>query len=362
MSKALLETSEFGHFRGVIALELAVGAAPQALIDKAAAQALAQSLAAELQRHLHTLHGLGLVWMAAAFDSAQILRPGFPVHRELLELYRAAVRDPLREPQILTLTALRGAAPSPALQPDVSLYGSLLHLPFAIVGPKSLVAAASETLELHLMDAGLVDARMARTLVDGLQCKLEHARLMSLDDLCALTAANLAHLGLDLGWSVLEHSLFKSAIAAHWSLLGLKLRWSPGESLGQANGQTNGQTDGQTADELPSLSVTPASFDPLTCEAYITALRQCLPLWIAHAISVRLVSEDPRMELDADAGYWIQWLQQPSLGLRQRQVDFDQARLGYLLLETPEGLPCAYAVPLHRDGWRALHARLQRGH
>jgi hypothetical protein len=201
------------HCALVLAIEFPVSATgnvarPHHYFERSLAQPLANQLAFELGKHLPSLDGLGLVWMAACYDQAQILRPEFPVHAALVGLYQAGVRDAIG--QVMTLQALRGEPPVPALAVDEQLLGGpMVLVPFALVGASDAIASARALLEEKLLDAGLADARTALMLNQALGANAEHARLMTLDDLTALCCSQLQHAGLDEVFQVLELALFQ---------------------------------------------------------------------------------------------------------------------------------------------------------
>ncbi len=199
--------------------DLAVKPRPNIYFDRALAQPLANQLAFELGKHLPSLEGLGLVWMAACYDQAQILRPELPVHAALLSLYKAGMQHASLEhshsnaAQVMTLQALRGDAPSPALKVDeLLLGGAMVMLPLAIVGTADSVNQARAILEEKLLDSGMADARTALMLNQALGCNAEHARLMTLDDLAAMCAVQLENAGLVPVWEILEAAIFRPRI------------------------------------------------------------------------------------------------------------------------------------------------------
>ena len=238
---------ETTHCALVIAIEfpvpeMAMPARPNIYFDRALAQPLANQLAFELGKQLPSLDGLGLVWMAACYDQAQILRPELPVHAALAGLYTAAMYSASGDvrknaAQVMTLQALRGAAPVPALTVDERLLGgAMVLLPFAIVGSADSVNQARAILEEKLLDTGLTDARTALMLSQALGCDAEHARLMTLDDLAALCAVQLEHAGLSPVWEVLEAAIFRPQISVATQIGCVALNWHAGKLMLETSG------------------------------------------------------------------------------------------------------------------------------
>jgi hypothetical protein len=317
--------------------------------ERALAQPLANQLAFELAKHLPSLDGLGLVWMAACFDQAQILRPELPVHTALCGLYRAGVRDG-QAAQVMTLQALRGEAPVPALRVDTRLLGGpMLLLPFAIVGPHAQITAARAALEERLLDTGLTDARTALMLNQALGQDAEHARLMTLDDLAALCAVQLEHAGLSDVWRLLERAIFSINAAPHSDSVEVC-------ELGAVTFELTPST-------LPGQAALSATVLPWRSEmslydfASATLLaRQAFAVFQAHGLNAtQRYAATGTLELAEH--FWIDW-QQPLRSVGALTV-YEDARVGvalYALLASDASV-LGHAYPRTPSAHRALLER-----
>lgn len=195
------------HSLGVLALELAPGAAPmRRVLPAAGGDALASLFASDLARALPESDGLDVAIALAALDPAQLLRPGWPAHAALAEL---AARAPgTSGGRVLAFGAHDGTLPDAALQPDPVLgSGPLQLLPWLLRGGREVIAKAGAAMEERLLDTGMASAATALALQEAFGAPLEHVRLMSLHDLCALTAAQYGHAGLAPLWRVIEPAL-----------------------------------------------------------------------------------------------------------------------------------------------------------
>lgn len=338
--------------RGIVAVELKAPDRPGAVyLERAHAQGLAQALSGELARHLGSLDGLGLVLMAAVYDSAQLLRPAFPVHAELENLYQAGIRDPLAEPQVMTLTALRGAPPAEALAPDPELLGGpFLTLPFSILGPAEIIEAARQTLEECLFEQGLVDARLALNLREALGMELEHVRLMTLTDLCAMSAAQLQHVGLGAAWELLEDCLVDAPLARQWRL-------------------DSGVEFGRRGPEQVWLRyagwrhLAPEARDPDAQADRVLQTRQLLALLDAHGIQLEICCESSAAQVEfddaADASYLIEWWQVGETVRRLRGYELPRLGIVEVGLIGEDGAELGRAHPLQARSLGALRLRLR---
>jgi hypothetical protein len=265
---------------------------PNTYFDRALAQPLANQLAFELAKHLPSLDGLGLVWMAACYDQAQILRPELPVHAALAGLYLAGTREN-QAAQVMTLQALRSEAPVPALKVDERLLGgAMVLLPFAIVGARDRVAQARTILEEKLLDAGLADARTAWMLNQALGANAEHARLMTLDDLAALCAVQLEHAGLSPVWDILETAIFRPGVGAQSQVGNVQLVLAQNVLQATFYGPQFGRQS-------------PADFEAY-CDQVLLA-RQASAVFSAHGLTpVEHMTAHGKLEIASS--FWIDWL------------------------------------------------------
>lgn len=198
--------------RGVLALELAAGST---IARAALTQADAARLAAMLGRDLATLapaaRALDACVMAAHFDPAEALRPGWPLHRRLAELHARAPRGD-GAPRILAFGADAGGGVPLPLQADPALAGGALRvLPWLFTGDTAHVAEVAEAFESGLLDQGMSAADTALCAQEAFGARIEHVRAMTLHDLAAMTALQYEHAGLAPLWPVIETALLAPA-------------------------------------------------------------------------------------------------------------------------------------------------------
>lgn len=195
---------------GVLALELTAGdAPPRPALPQAQAGELGACVARDLAALVPAVRGLDLLLAAAHFDPAEVLRPGWPLHRRLLELGAAAPGAGGGSRVIAFGADAQGTAPLP-LAADAALQGGALRvLPFALRGEPELLEDAGAALEACLLDAGMARADTALLAQDAFAARIEHARYLTLHDLAAMTALQYRNQGLDGLWSVIETALLR---------------------------------------------------------------------------------------------------------------------------------------------------------
>lgn len=192
---------------GVLAMELMHGgAAPRAALAQDDAGALAAMLGRDLALLCPDAARLDLVLAGAHFDPAEVLRPGWPVHRRLQELHARAPRG--EAGRVIGFGSdADGNIPQP-LRADAQLAGGALRLlPFVLAGDAAVLPAVAAVLEEVLVDRGMAGADTALALQDGLGTRIEHLRMLTVHDLAAMMALQYEHAGLGPLWPVLETAL-----------------------------------------------------------------------------------------------------------------------------------------------------------
>lgn len=201
-----LTPAEPAIFRGVIALELRDGAPPlhPALVAAAAGE-LVTMLGRDLAALVPGVRECDVALLAAHFDPAEALRPGWPLHRRASELLQRAPGQAQGARMVGFGADAVGEVPLP-LQCEPELQGGGLRiLPFVLHGEAA--RASGDALEELLLDRGMAAADTALALQDGLGAQVEHVRFLSLHDLAAMIAMQYANVGLQPLWTLLETAL-----------------------------------------------------------------------------------------------------------------------------------------------------------
>lgn len=178
----------------------------RSVLEREEGGALVEGISRDLLRLLPDVASMDLGVALANFDSAELLRPGWPVHAGLGELLQAA---PGKDgPRMAAFFAHAGKMASPALQPEPSLQGGPMRLvPFVLSGDAALASRVGRQMEAVLMEQGMASAETALAAQGAFALPLEHARYVSIHDLCAMTAMQYQHGGLAGLWQIIEAAL-----------------------------------------------------------------------------------------------------------------------------------------------------------
>lgn len=200
---------------GALALELTPGsAATHASLPQAAAGELAQHVARDLAAFAPAAAALELATVGAHYDAVELLRPGWPLHRELDQLAARAPRagsGAAPGGRVIAFGAHAGQLPG-ALAPSPEFEGGPLRLvPFVLGGDAEVVARVGDAFERDLLEHGMAGAATALFAQEAFGLRVEHARYLTAHDLLALVAVQYEHAGLAPLWPLLEAALLAPA-------------------------------------------------------------------------------------------------------------------------------------------------------
>ena len=192
--------------RGALALERAPAEAPGvSALDQQQAGALAALVASDLVAVAADAGELDLCLVGAHYDPAELLRPGWPLHEELAQL---SARAPGRAGgRVIAFGAHEGKLPGTLAPNPAMAEGPMRLLPFVLTGDADVVAAVDGVFEGTLLELGMADAGTALMAQDAFGLRIEHARYLTVHDLCAMTALQYDHAGLSRVWPLLETAL-----------------------------------------------------------------------------------------------------------------------------------------------------------
>jgi hypothetical protein len=194
---------------GALAFELAPGSAvANDRLAQAGAGRLGERIAADLARFQPGAASLELALVGAHYDPVELLRPGWPLHRELDQLAARAPGDRSAPGgRIVAFGAHDRQLPGVLAPSPDHAGGPLRLLPFVLGGDAATVATVSDAFERDLVETGMAGADTALLAQELFGLRVEHARYLTLHDLLAMTALQYEHAGLAPLWPLLEAAL-----------------------------------------------------------------------------------------------------------------------------------------------------------
>ncbi len=206
----------------------------QPLLDRVAAQDMAQALAADLGRLLpETLDGM-LVAGGLVVEPASVLRPGFDVWRALSQLAKPVLTEQGLSASVMAIGAHNGQMPDDRLQPPPArLMGQFVVLPMLLITDEASGPALEKKLEAELFESGSINPPARALLAEHARLDSVHGQLLTRNDLMALQRVQLDTAGLSGFWDVVEailldgdkdHDLnLPGGVDAHWQANERKL-------------------------------------------------------------------------------------------------------------------------------------------
>jgi hypothetical protein len=196
------------HVLGALALELTPGSsASRDALPQSEAGELGAAIARDLARFSPEAAALDLTTAGAHYDPVELLRPGWPIHRELDQLGARAPGGGSGGARIIAFGSHDGRLPG-ALSPSADYAGGPLRLvPWSLAGSADTVRDVGDACERDLMERGMAGADTALLAQEAFGLQVEHARYLTMHDLCALMAMQYDHAGLAPLWPVVETAL-----------------------------------------------------------------------------------------------------------------------------------------------------------
>jgi hypothetical protein len=203
------------HVLAALALEVApADAAPRAALAQADAGALAALVARDLAGFIADAAQLELVTVGAHYDAVELLRPGWPLYRELEQL---AARAPhAGDGGRIVAFGAHGQQLPGTLAPAAEHAGGPLRLiPLLLGGAADVVGVVGDAFERDLIERGMAGAATALAAQESFGLRVEHARYLTLHDLMAMVSMQYEHAGIAALWPILETALLAPA-AEQW--------------------------------------------------------------------------------------------------------------------------------------------------
>jgi hypothetical protein len=191
---------------GALALELSPGTkAERSALDQGEVGELAALIARDLAKVAPIAAQLDLGLIAALFDPVELLRPRWPLHRELERLIAQAPQ--VGEARVIGFAGRDGELPE-SLRPDPDFAGGALRLvPLVLRGDATVADDVDAILERTLLDIGMAGADTALLAQHAFGASIEHARYLTVHDLAAMMAMQYDNVGLGALWPLIEAAL-----------------------------------------------------------------------------------------------------------------------------------------------------------
>ena len=208
-------SSDRVHVLAALALEIVPGDAPsRSALAQHDAGTLAGLIARDLAGFVPQAAQLELVTVGAHYDAVELLRPGWPLYRELEHLAARAPRAGSGGRVIAFGTHDRNLPAALAPAPEHA-GGPLRLVPLLLGGDADVVGLVGEAFERELIERGMAGAATALAAQEQFGLQVEHARYLTLHDLMAMLSMQYEHAGVAPLWPILETALL-APTAEEW--------------------------------------------------------------------------------------------------------------------------------------------------
>lgn len=285
-----------------LALELSEGQAPaQRTLSRDQAAELAKLIASDLHPLLPMVDEARLAVAGTLLDTAELLRPGFPVWAALEELARRVPRSHLGN--VVAFGHHEGQMPAPQLEPaEEFAEGPLRLLPISLLAPPELAEDLSEAVEDQLIGRGEAGKLTSDWLMRNLDMRLDHARYLSRNDVLAMASAQYSSVNLSALWDLLEAALLAPERSeATMSARGLPLQFADGRALALSPAQWLAAQTGEDAQRAHDFA------------GILFELRQYAVLLDAHRVPLHL-QPGASLANAAGPGYLVEMLAERESG------------------------------------------------
>jgi len=200
-------SSDRVHVLAALALEVVPGDVdPCSAIAQDAAGALAELIARDLAAFAPQAAQLELVTVGAHYDAVELLRPGWPLYRELEQLAARAPRAGSGG-RVIAFGAHDHRLPAGLAPAPEHAGGPLRLVPLLLGGDADVVGIVGDAFERDLIERGMAGAATALAAQERFGLRVEHARYLTLHDLMAMVSMQYEHAGIAPLWPILETAL-----------------------------------------------------------------------------------------------------------------------------------------------------------
>jgi hypothetical protein len=199
------------HVLAALALEIVPGDRVAGhVLTQHDAGTLAELIARDLAGFAADATALELVTVGAHYDAVELLRPGWPLYRELEQLAARAPRAGAGG-RVVAFGAHAQQLPGALAPADEHVDSPLRLVPLLLGGDADVVSVVGDAFERDLIERGMAGAATALAAQDLFGLRVEHARYLTLHDLVAMVSMQYEHAGIAPLWPILEAALLAPA-------------------------------------------------------------------------------------------------------------------------------------------------------
>lgn len=179
-------------------------------LDKDQTTELLQTIGQNIAEHFPQIRDFGLIGVGSIYHLHQIIRPGFPIYRQLFELSKIHFREKNFKPSIIGLGTTEDEFEVHFFNKELNDFADVLEvLPFTVVMPDTPEADAFiATLERELITKAHLNGQIVQDFEQYFDQKIMNMSIVTLADLNGLFASQLIQIGLEELWEIMQSVIF----------------------------------------------------------------------------------------------------------------------------------------------------------
>lgn len=196
-------------------------------LNKDDATELLHTIGQNIAEHYPEITNYGLIGVGSIYHLHQIIRPGFPIYRQLFELSKINFREKNFKPSVIGIGTTEEAFEISHFNKELNDFADVLEvLPFTVVMPETAEAESFiKLLETELITKAHLNGKVVTDFEQAFDQKIMNMSIVTLADLNGLFASQLIQIGLEELWEIMQAVIFDQTEKLHTLGSGHIMYW-----------------------------------------------------------------------------------------------------------------------------------------
>ena len=179
-------------------------------LNKDDATELLHTIGQNIAEHYPQIQSCGLIGIGSIYHLHQIIRPNFPIYKQLFEISKIRFRANNFKPLIIGVGTTAPEFEITHFNKELNEFADVLEvLPFTIVMPDTPESEEFiNTLERELITKAHLNGKVVQDFETAFDQKILNMSIVTLADLNGLFASQLIQIGLEELWEVMQAVIF----------------------------------------------------------------------------------------------------------------------------------------------------------
>lgn len=196
-------------------------------LNKDDATELLHTLGQNIAEHYPQIQDCGLIGIGSIYHLHQIIRPNFPIYKQLFEISKIRFRANNFKPLIIGIGTTEPEFEISHFNKELNEFADVLEvLPFTIVMPDTPESEDFiNTLERELITKAHLNGKVVQDFETAFDQKILNMSIVTLADLNGLFASQLIQIGLEELWDIMQAVIFNQTEALRTLGSGHVMYW-----------------------------------------------------------------------------------------------------------------------------------------